>query len=211
MDEHLKRRHRETFIKRINRKSNSFIKIFISTNIFIPNRFFTKTTHLNLNPTTPFKRTHTIIFTLLNLIEFVCFFIPDITSDQKQKQSTTSSENFYIMSFTYISSFRRRFALNEERPSFNLQDLHARFNFHSTPFRMHRVQRSLNADELHSRFKQSKQAYSTFFNFTSSDSPPAFPRSFKSLFSRSFSLKKLSMRLSDIQIFNDSKPDVFLD
>ena len=115
------------------------------------------------------------------------------------------------MSFIYISSFRRRFVSNEERFFLNLQDLHARFNFNSTPLRMLRVQRPLSVDELHSTFKQSKQTYPTSSD-PASDSSPASSRSFRSLSPRSFSSKKnLSMRLSNIQIFDGSKPDVFLD
>ena len=113
------------------------------------------------------------------------------------------------MNSTYISSFRRRSAFNshEKRSSLTLSDLHARFN--SNSFRMSRIQRFLSADDLHQRF-QSKQAYFTFFD-SAFDSSSASPRSFRSLSSKSFSLKKLSMRLPNIQIFDDSKSDVFLD
>ena len=73
---------------------------------------------------------------------------------------------------------------------------------------MPRVQRSFSADKLHSKFTQN--AYSTPSD-SASDPPPVSPRSFRSLSPRSFSSKKLSMRLSDVQIFDDSKSDVFLD
>ena len=115
------------------------------------------------------------------------------------------------MNSTYIPPFRRRSASNsnEERPFLTLQDLHARFN--SNPPQMPRAQRLLNADDLHQKFKQSKQnAYPTPSD-PASDPPPASPRSFRSLLPRPFLSKKLSMRLPDIQIFDGSKPDVFLD
>ena len=116
------------------------------------------------------------------------------------------------MSSTYIPSFRRRSASNEERSPLTIQDLHARFNFNSTPSQMPRVQRPFSADKLHQKFKQSKQnAYLTSSD-PASDPPPTSPRSFRSLSPRPFSSKKKpSMRLPDIQIFDGSKPDVFLD
>ena len=86
MNEHSKRRHRRTSTKRINRKSNSFAKTSIL------NQSSTKTTHLNLNPTTPFKRTQSIISTFFSLTESVCFFIPDITSDQKQSNQPSAQQ-----------------------------------------------------------------------------------------------------------------------
>ena len=74
---------------------------------------------------------------------------------------------------------------------------------------MSRVQRLLNVDKLHSKFKQN--AYSISADLAS-DPPPAFPGLFRSLSPRSFSSKKkLNMRLLDIQIFDDLKFDVFLD
>ena len=153
MNEHLKRKYRRTFIKQINRKSNNFIKIFIS-NLSIPNQYITKIILLNLNPITSFERTQSIIYIYIELIESVYRFIPTITHDQKKKQSTINSANSYIMSFIYISSFQRRFLFNEERSSPNLSDLPLCFYFKSS--QILRVQRSFNADELHSKFKQSK-------------------------------------------------------
>ena len=113
-----------------------------------------------------------------------------------QSNQPTSSANSYIMSSTYIPPFRRHFAPNEERSPLTLQDFYARF--HSKPPQKPRVQRPLSADELHSRFKQSKQNVYPTPSDSASDPPSASPRSFRSLSPRPFLSKKLSLQLPDI-------------